>query len=102
VRRCTESWRDGRYVRRQQTNAYCILPTGWRGYAPPAEAPVPMAGTWGEPPRMPSVLEAAVIERRAGGTLQEAIRILGTGPAKGLEAALARLGLAVLGRKTQG
>jgi hypothetical protein len=102
VRRCTESWRDGRYVRRQQTNAYCILPTGWRGYAPPAEAPVPMAGTWGEPPRMPSVLEAAVIERRTGGTLQEAIRILDTGPAKGLEAALARLGLAMLGRKTQG
>jgi hypothetical protein len=99
VRRCTEYWRDGRYVRRQQTNAYGILPTGWRGYAPPAEAPVPMAGTWGEPPRMPSVLEAAAIERRAGGTLQDAIRILDTGPAKGLEAALARLGRAVLTRE---
>src|SRR3954469_17292196 len=26
VRRCAEGWEDGRYVRRQQTNAYAILP----------------------------------------------------------------------------
>jgi hypothetical protein len=104
VRRCTESWRDGRYVRRQQTNAYAILPsTGWLGFHPPRdEPPAPHPDTWGKPPPMPSILAAAAIERRAGGTLQEAIRILDTGPAKGLEAALARLGLAMLGRKTQG
>jgi hypothetical protein len=101
VRRCAESWIDGRYVREQQTNAYAVLPcSGWRGYTPPAEAPAPMPGTWGAPERVPSVLEAAAIERRAGGTMQDAIRTLGTGPAKGLEAALARLGLAMLGAKT--
>jgi hypothetical protein len=40
---------------------------------------------------MPSVLEAAVMARRTGGTLQDAIRVLDTGPAGGLEAALASL-----------
>jgi hypothetical protein len=91
VRRCAESWQDGRYVRRQQTNAYCILPTGWRGYVSPAAPPPPLSGTWGAPLPMPSVLEAAVMARRTGGTLQDAIRVLDTGPAGGLEAALASL-----------
>jgi hypothetical protein len=102
IRRCNEGWRDGRYVREQQTNAYAVLPTGWKGYTPPPEASAPMAGTWGEPPRMPSVLEAAAIERRAGGTMRDVIRVLDCGPAKGIEAALARLGLAMMGGKTQG
>src|SRR3954447_25471915 len=36
IRRCSEQWINGRYVRKQQTNAYCLLPTGWLGYqAPP-------------------------------------------------------------------
>ena len=41
-------------------------------------------------------LAAAAMERRAGGTLKEAIRMLDLGPVNGLEAALARLGRAVL------
>jgi hypothetical protein len=50
VRRCAESWRDGRLVLEQQTNAYAVLPEGqWRGYRPPLEAPGPVPGTWGEP-----------------------------------------------------
>jgi hypothetical protein len=40
-----------------------------------------------------------VLERRAGGTIRDAIRILDTGPAKGVEAALARLGLAMLANR---
>src|ERR1700759_1410853 len=93
VRRCAESWQDGRYVRRQQTNAYAILPsTGWHGFHPPCdEPPAPHPGTWGKPPTMPSILAAAAMERRAGGTLKEAIRVLNLGPVNGLEAALARL-----------
>jgi hypothetical protein len=39
VRRCAESWRDGRFVLEQQTNAYAVLPDSqWRGYRPPLEA----------------------------------------------------------------
>jgi hypothetical protein len=39
VRRCGESWRDGRFVLEQDTNAYAVLPeTQWRGYRPPPGA----------------------------------------------------------------
>jgi hypothetical protein len=101
VRRCAESWQDGRYVRRQQTNAYALLPsTGWRGFHPPRdEPPAPHPDTWGKPPPMPSLLAAAAIERRAGGPLTAAIQVLELGPVNGLEAALARLGRAVLARE---
>jgi hypothetical protein len=98
VRRCTEGWTDGRYWRAQLTNAYAILPsTGWRGFCPPRdEPPAPHPDTWGKPPAMPSILAAAAMERRAGGTLKAAIQVLELGPVNGLEAALARLGRAVL------
>src|SRR5690242_11851480 len=98
VRRCAESWEGGRYVRRQLTNAYALLPsTGWRGFCPPRdEPPAPHPDTWGKPPPMPSILAAAAMEQRAGGSLKEAIRVLELGPVNGLEAALARLGRAVL------
>jgi hypothetical protein len=47
VRRCAESWRDGRFVLEQETNAYAVLPDSqWRGYRPPQEPPVPAPGTW--------------------------------------------------------
>jgi hypothetical protein len=45
VRRCAESWRDGRFVLAQETNAYAVLPEGqWRGYRPPLEALAPAPG----------------------------------------------------------
>jgi hypothetical protein len=48
VRRCAESWRDGRFVLEQQNNAYAVLPDSqWRGYRPPLEAPGPAPGTVG-------------------------------------------------------
>jgi hypothetical protein len=64
VRRCAESWREGRFVREQQTNAYAVLPDSqWRGYRPPQEAPGPAPGTCGgEPAPMPSVLAQAAAE----------------------------------------
>jgi hypothetical protein len=101
VRRCAESWEGGRYVRRQQTNAYALLPsTGWRGFCLPRdEPPPPHPDTWGRPPTMPSILAAAAMEQRAGRTLKEAIRVLELGPVNGLEAALARLDRAVLTRE---
>jgi hypothetical protein len=98
VRRCREGWTDGRYWREQLTNAYALLPsTGWRGFRPPHdEPPPPHPDTWGKPPAMPSILAAAAVERRAGGTLKAAIQVLEQGAVNGLEAALARLGRAVL------
>ena len=60
VRRCAESWREGRFVLEQETNAYAVLPeTGWRGYRPPLEAPEP---EWGRTPIMPSALAQAALE----------------------------------------
>jgi hypothetical protein len=45
IRRCAESWRDGRFVLEQETNAYAVLPESqWRGYRPPAEPPAPAPG----------------------------------------------------------
>ena len=48
---------------------------------------------------MPSILAAAAMERRAGSPLKAAIQVLELGPVNGLEAALARLGRAVLARE---
>jgi hypothetical protein len=46
VRRCAESWRDGRFRLEQETNAYAVLPESqWRGYRPPEEPPGPAPGT---------------------------------------------------------
>jgi hypothetical protein len=48
---------------------------------------------------MPSILAAAAMERRAGGPLKAVIQVLELGPVNSLEAALARLGRAVLARE---
>jgi hypothetical protein len=71
VRRCAESWRDGRFVLEQESNAYAVLPeTGWRGYRAPMELPAaPAPGTWGEPAPMPSVLAQAALETDLKGTV---------------------------------
>jgi hypothetical protein len=92
VRRCAESWRDGRFVLEQVTNAYAVLPESqWRGYRPPPEAPEP---EWGRPPIMPSALVQAAME----GDLAGKVHALASDPKDGLAAALARLGQAFLAR----
>jgi hypothetical protein len=96
VKRCAESWKEGRFVLEQQTNAYAILPTSqWRGYVPPMEAPAPEAGTWGDQPPLPCVKTQATAERAAGGTLGQMVSILESDPTDGLAATLARLGRAM-------
>ena len=96
VRRCAESWRDGRFVLEQQTNAYAVLPDSqWRGYRPPQEPPAPAPGTWGEPAPMPSVLAQAAAE---AGDLRAVVGILATDPKDRLAAALASLGRAFMAR----
>jgi hypothetical protein len=110
VRRCAESWRDGRFVLEQETNAYAVLPeTQWRGYRPPAEPPGPApgswrlpaasraarpsAGSWGGPvPPLPSAVALAALEADLVGKVQA----LATDPA--LARALASLGRAFMAR----
>jgi len=97
VRRCAESWREGRFVLEQQTNAYAVLPsTQWRGYRPPQEPPAPAPGTWGDPAPMPSVLAQAALEGRQSGDLRAVVGILDADPKDRLAAALARLGRAFM------
>ena len=91
MRRCAESWRDGRFVLEQETNAYAVLPESqWRGYRPPAEPPAPAPGTWGDPPPLLSGVAQAALE----GDLRGEGAALRPEPA-GLAAALARLGAGV-------
>jgi Helix-turn-helix domain len=93
VRRCAESWRDGRFVLEQETNAYAVLPDSqWRGYSPPPEAPAPMPGTWGDHPALPSLLAQAAAERKDGADTRRMIQILDSDPGDALATALARLG----------
>jgi hypothetical protein len=97
LRRCVESRRDdGQYVLEQETNAYAVLPCSqWRGYREPPEAPPPAPGTWGAPPPMPSLLDQAAADRRAGGTLKAAVSILALDPKDQLAMALSRIGRAI-------
>ena len=94
VRRCAEDWINGRFVLRQQTNAYGIIPaTQWRGYTPEPEAPAPTGDTWGATPPLPTCLENAAQEAPQGILAQ--VRELEADPRDGLAAVLARLGRCV-------
>jgi hypothetical protein len=93
LRRCAETWQDGRFVLEQETNAYAVLPPSqWRGYKEPPEPPPPAPGTWGDHPPLPSVLEQAAADRRDGASPQTVIRTLESDEGDALAAALARLG----------
>ena len=95
VRRCAESWQDGRFVLEQQSNAYGLLPESqWRGYRPPPEAPAPLPGTWGDPPPMPPATVLAALEGELAGQVQ----VLASDPQDRLAAALASLGRVFLSR----
>jgi hypothetical protein len=99
VRRCLETWQDGRFVLEQETNAYAVLPDSqWRGYVLPPEPPAPMPGTWGDHPALPRLLAQAASERQHGGSLRTMIGILDSDPGDQLAGALARLGQALQAR----
>jgi len=93
LRRCAETWQDGRFVLEQETNAYAVLPPSqWRGYKEPPEPPPPAPGTWGDHPPLPSVLEQAAADRRHGASPRSVISTLESDETDALAAALARLG----------
>lgn len=98
VRRCAETWQDGRFVLEQQTNAYAVLPDSqWRGYVPPPEPVAPWPDTWGATPPLPSQLVQAAEEARRGGDRRTVIAMLDADPGDGLAAALVRLGRSMAG-----
>ena len=99
VRRCAESWKDGRFVLEQETNAYAVLPaTQWRGYRPPMEMPPPHSDTWGATPPLPSLVAQAAAEQQHGGSLRSMAGILDADPSDGLAMALARLARSIEAR----
>jgi hypothetical protein len=54
-RSTTEKDASGRFRRRQETNAYAMLPpSNWVGYSDPEKAPPPQPGTWGDHPPCPT------------------------------------------------
>jgi len=98
IRRCIED-RDelGRFVLRQETNAYAILPTSqWHGYVdimPPAAPPHPTE--WGACPPLPTLIEQATETIREGGSMKTIVSQLESDPADTLAATLASLGRAL-------
>jgi hypothetical protein len=93
VRRCYEDWDEGRFVLRQDTNAYAILPpTQWRNYMDVDLPEAPHPSAWGAAPPLPSLVEQAVEDRNAGASLRSVVENLSDDPLDPLAAALARLG----------
>jgi hypothetical protein len=91
LRRCAEDWQDGRFVLRQETNAYGILPaTQWRGYTLPPEPPAPQSGTWGDHPPLPDAITLACQEAAQGTTAM--VRALESDESHPLALALGRWG----------
>jgi hypothetical protein len=98
LRRCVESFKDGRFMLEQETNAYAVLPCSqWRGYAMPPPAPPPDRGTWGDHPPLPSQLAQAADAIREGYGCGAVLALLAADPTDQLALALARLGSAING-----
>ena len=97
IRRCREDRdEDGRFVLRQETNAYAILPpTQWHGYTDPVMPEPPHPSTWGAIPPLPSVVEQAATDARDGDSVKTIVTRLDADPADKLALALAGLGRAL-------
>ena len=97
MRRCAESWRDGRFVLEQETNAYAVLPESqWHGYRPPPEPPAaPWPDTWGAMPPMLSAVVQAALESDPAAKAQ----VLAVSAMTPLEHALASFQRSILARE---
>ena len=97
IRRCREDRdEDGRFVLRQETNAYAILPpTQWHGYNDPATPEPPHPTTWGATPALPSLVEQAATDAGDGDSIKTIVSRLDADPGDALASALARLGRAI-------
>ena len=101
LRRCVEEFVDGRFLLKQLTNAYAVLPVSqWLGYLAPPPAPPLMRGTWGAPEPIPDPLTLACQAATAGGGIKAQVAALESDERDGLAAALARLGRLMAGRQS--
>ena len=94
VRRCRNGHDGaGRFVLRQVSNAYFILPVSeWRGYRPGPEAPrMPEPGTWGAPEPVLDGLAQYNADRAVGLSQADAAAALARVASSRLEVALASL-----------
>jgi hypothetical protein len=96
VRRCKQRIEGGRVVLDQETNAYGIIPAScWRRYRPSPKrqpAPPPHPDAYGATPPLPRAIDAADIERQAGGGMRAMLRELESDASDAMAAVLARLG----------
>jgi hypothetical protein len=94
IRRCREDRdEDGRFVLRQETNAYAILPpTQWHFYTDLATPEPPHPSTWGATPPLPSLLEQAATDARDGASMRSIVSRLDADPGDELASAVASLG----------
>jgi hypothetical protein len=101
VRRCEKRWVDGHFTLRQRTNAYVLRPPSqWLGLDPqPSAPPVPEQGTWGDHPPLPAALEQAMAERRNGGSVESALKILEQDETDPIARSTARLFRSVLAKE---
>lgn len=99
TRQCVaEAGALGGVVWKQLTNAYYLSPVSqWLGHRPKPPAPPPEPGTWGDPVRVPSILEQA----SAATNSREAIMALELDPCDRLAAVLARLGRTLEAKETK-
>jgi hypothetical protein len=97
IRRCREDRdEDGRFVLRQETNAYAILPpTQWHGYHDPAMPEPPHPSTWGATPPLPSLIEQAATDAGGGDSMKAIVTRLDADPGDTLASTLAKLGRAL-------
>jgi len=94
IRRCRED-RDeyGRFVLRQETNAYAILPPSqWRDYMDVEIPEPPHPATWGACPPLPSLIEQAAAASQEGDSTASIVRRLEDDPRDALASALSSLG----------
>jgi hypothetical protein len=97
LRRCSEE-RDGagRFILKQDTNAYAILPPSqWRGYAEPPE-PELHPSEWGAAPVLLSAIAQARTAHKDGGSICSVLARLEGDPNDATAAALASLGRTLL------
>ena len=96
VRRCAESWQDGRFVLEQgPTPTRCCRRASGAATGRHQSRQRPCQARWGDPPPMLSAVAQAGLE----GTLAGKVHVLAADPKDRLAAALARLGRAFMGRE---
>jgi len=97
IRRCREDLDEsGRFVLRQETNAYAILPVSqWRDYTDTDMPEPPHPATWGACPPLPSPIEQATSVREEGGSMAAIVAQLDDDPRDTVASALASLGRAL-------